>query len=164
MKNIVYVASYFVAFSVFSGCGGFNPDVEALRTKLFTECMAYPTVPLCALNPEHHPDASFAAWEYAMQTQVETAEEEQCLLAVVCEMENGEITPESLDALVECANLSDGPGHIVRDGHCVERCHADHVNCGFEVLPGGEGMCHPDAMAGCVDSITECTQNCPEAL
>ena len=162
MKQITFIASYFVALCILSGCGGFTPDVEALRNKLFNECSVYPTVPLCALNPEHHPEASFVAWEHAMTTQVETAEEEQCLLATVCEIDNGEITAESFDALVECINLSDGFGHITRESHCVEMCHIEHVNCGSEVLPGGEGICHPEEMAACIDAITECAQACPE--
>ena len=140
---------------------GFSPNVEALQNKLYNECKVYPPMPRCAIRPDLHPEASFSAWEHALNEGIQTEEEESCILETECIMDGEVISAESLADLRECANLFNGYRAGSRERYCVEACERDHLNCGYEVLPGGEGVGQPDEMADCVDSATACVLACP---
>ena len=76
-------------------------------------------------------------------------------------MDGEVISADSLADLRECANLFNGYRAGSRERYCVEACERDHLSCGYDVLPGGEGVCQPDEMADCVDSATACVRACP---
>lgn len=133
-----------------AGC--FRPDVEALTEKLREECRIAPNGPACALE---NPEGMAYVYERWILEEVDTPEEEACLLAMQCDPNEGQVP---VGEIGRCTQENDIPvldDLGARDPDCLIACAFAQQSC------GGDGPCGTDVVDACEAGHDACVDACP---